>query len=205
MRRILKTIVAAAFSLLVGIPCASAQKADPPQHRFAMRVNTLGAFNLDMIGDIEYSLSSRIGLFVGGGSEFIHPTFPPMRKLFSKDPEDYCQRNNWGVYAGMRISIPVWVLKGLALRPTLFYQRFNMEGDCWGSLPTNSPGISSIKGTEFGLIVNLAYTQNFAKRFFVEPVIGFGCGIMTRQVVPYGSGRYFGPYLPLQLNLGVRL
>ena len=197
------------FVFLAIVVCFSikgySQERVKPQHRFAIRVNALGAFNLDLIGDIEYSLSSRIGVFLGGGSEYVHPNFFRPISWFTKEKENYCQRTNWGVYAGMRISIPVWVLKGLALRPTLFYQRFNMEGDCWGSLPTNSPGISSIKGTEIGLIVNLAYTQNFAKRFFVEPVIGFGCGIMTRQVVPYGSGRYFGPYLPLQLNLGVRL
>ncbi|MBK9451169.1 MAG: hypothetical protein IPN95_17525 [Bacteroidetes bacterium] len=99
MRRILKTIVAAAFSLLVGIPCASAQKADPPQHRFAMRVNTLGVFNLDLIGDIEYSLSSRIGLFVGGGSEFIHPTF-------SADVANYSRRKR-RLLPTQRIGVPM--------------------------------------------------------------------------------------------------
>ncbi len=182
-----------------------AQDGTQPDHRFALRVNTLGVFNLDLIGDIEYSLSNRIGVFVGGGSEFVHPNFLRPKSWFTKEPGDYCQRTNWGVYMGMRISIPIGEFKGLALRPNLFYQRLNMEGSCWGTPPANGPGIASIKGSEFGLVMNLAYTQEFAKRFFVEPVVGFGCGMMTREVVPYGSGRYFTPYLPFQLNLGVRL
>lgn len=191
-----------AFAVGFGGTCFAQEKAKP-EHRIAIRLNTLGLLNLDLIGDVEYAISQRIGVFVGGGSEYFQPSFMPARYWFKKDSEEYCKHTNWGVYAGARISIPIWKFTGLALRPYLFYQLIDMQGSCW-SVPTVGPGISSIKGTELGMAVNLAYTQVFAKRFFVEPAIGFGPEILTRDIVPYGHGRHITFVMPVQLNLGVR-
>lgn len=181
------------------------QEEIKPHRNFAIRVNTLGVLNLDLIGDIEYCISKRIGVFIGGGSEYVQPYFDSPRYWFKKESEDYCKHTNWGVYAGMRISIPVWKFKGLALRPNLFFQRIVMDGNCWGPPPSVGPGISSLKSSEIGLVANLVYTQEFAKRFFIEPVIGFGPELLDREIVPYGHGRFLSWTLPLQLNLGVRL
>jgi hypothetical protein len=79
-----------------------------------------------------------------------------------------------------------------------------MKGDCWGPPPSVGPATSALKSSEIGLVVNLAYTQGFAKRFFVEPVIGIGPEVMWRSINHGYRGRYVSAVLPLQLNLGVR-
>lgn len=180
------------------------QEKFKPDRPLAIRWNTLGIFNLDGIGDLEYSISKRLGVFVGGGSEYVHPVFYPSHNWFKKVPDEVCKSTNWGIYAGVRISIPVWKFKGLALRPNVFFQHIDMQGACFGT-PTNSPAITSYKSSEIGINLNIAYTQDFAGRFFIEPVIGIGPEIVTRDLVPAAHARYFDLLMPIQLNLGIRL
>lgn len=179
-------ILALLVFLVVGATCF-AQASIQPQHRFALRVNTLGMFNLDLIGDVEYCLSERIGVFIGGGSEFIHPyhfAFPA-DTWFKKEPDEVCKNTNWGVYAGTRISIPVWKLTGLALRPSVFFQSTDKQGYCYSS-PTNGGAITSYKSKEVGIALSLAYTQRFAKWFFIEPVVGLAPEVAFRDMVREG-------------------
>lgn len=86
----------------------------------------------------------------------------------------------------------------------MFYQCVNMAGDCWEPPPSDGPGISSIRTSEMGIALNIAYTLVIAKRLFVVPAIGIGPEVLDRAIVPNGHGRYLRFVMPLQLNLGVR-
>ena len=47
-----------------------AQQTSTPDHRFAIRWNTLGLLSLDAIGELEYSVSKRLGVYVKPATYF---------------------------------------------------------------------------------------------------------------------------------------
>jgi hypothetical protein len=201
----MKSFISILLLLLVNTGFCHAQDQQSTDHKVAIRLNTLGFLHLDLIGDVEYCLSDRIGIFLGAGSEFVQPVFYRPNAWFSKASLDNCSRSNWGIYGGMRVSTPLGKCKGLALRPYVFMQRINMEGNCWGLPPLHGPATTSIKSTEVGLVANIAYTQTFARRFFVEPVVGIGAGLVSASTNNGAARTHLNPLAPFQLNIGLRL
>jgi len=97
---------------------ANAQSSKP-MHRFAARLNLLGAANLDAIGEIEYLFSNRLGVFAGGG---MGSPIVDLRQGFW--PHSKSSAELGGAYLGMRIGIPMGKLPGLSLKPTFAYQAY---------------------------------------------------------------------------------
>lgn len=198
------------FNLLVIAPLMActlrvfAQEVKKPDHRLSVRLNLLGVFNLDATGDVEYAVTNQIGVFAGGGSEYIKSYIPPSHK-FSKVPDIVCNHTNWGLYAGMHVSFPIRKAVGLGIRPLIYFQNIKMEGvGCFGSLPTNSTPENLFQMHEWGMMMNVVYTQTFVKCLFIEPVLGFGPLISQERK----GGSNLEPKVGLdgfwQLNLGVR-
>ena len=176
---------------------ANAQSSKPA-HRFAARLNILGAANLDAIGEIEYLFTNRLGVFAGGG---MASSIVDLRQGFWPS----LKWSPWlgGAYLGMRIGIPVGKLQGLSLKPTFAYQAYKR----WDLYPIPDHIIFVQQGTlvfvrrSMDAYVSLAYAQTFGKRFFGELVIGTGPSWLQ---FTEGKLQYSGFAVPTQVNLGVR-
>ena len=200
----LSNILTISFSVVVILlgNVANAQQATKPDHRFAIRWNTLGLIKLDGIGEFEYSISRRLGVYVGLGID--SPTFGMVnyshRRTIAELP---CKQSIWGAYVGARISTPIGKLVGLSLKPAVYFQRVKMSGPgCMPSLHT--PQILNYQVQIIGGLVGVAYAQTFLQRCFVEPVIGFGYNWVTNNGEPQSKFYSSGIGIPLQLNLGIR-
>jgi hypothetical protein len=204
MKRNPSIILRCLFTFMAVATSLYGQDAKTHTPRISLRLNTLGVFNLDATGDVEFAINNRIGVFAGGGSEYIKSYIPPSRK-FSKMSQDICKRNNWGIYAGIHLSLPIGKATGFGVRPLIYFQNLHTEGlGCYGTLPTNSTLESVFQMHELALMLNAVYTQTFAKRFFVEPLLGFGP--LASQEIKAGTAQKarLGISGFWQLNLGVR-
>ncbi len=180
--------------LFVGVNAQSSK----PDHRFAVRLNLLGAANLDAIGEVEYLFSDRLGVLAGGGMASpivdLREGFWPNLKYTS---------SLGGAYLGMRIGIPVGKLHGLSLKPTVAYQAYKRRDNF--EIPDyiiffQQAKLVSVRRS-MSAYVSLAYTQTFCKRFFGELVIGTGPGWVQFSE---GNFHYEGFAVPTQVNVGVR-
>lgn len=175
-----------------------AQQESQPQHRFSVRWNALGLVNLDGIGEVEYAISKRVGLFVGGGS------LDPIVNLDRLGWAQYRRADyrGWGLYAGARLPFSIGSFHGLSVKPSIFYSRFRGH-DYWIVPFVGPPFFVTYMQNKVGGQLSLAYAKTFLKRFFVEPVVGVG--LTYGQPHIKGAGfKYMGLSVPAQLNLGVR-
>ncbi len=179
-----------------------AQQTSTPDHRFAIRWNTLGLLSLDAIGELEYSVSKRLGVYVGAG--FDSPTFGMVAYNRSKPIDELpCKQSIWGAYAGVRISTPLGKLVGLSVKPATYFQLVNLSGP--GCIPAlQDPSILEYKAQIVGGLLSVAYAQTFLKRFFVEPSVGIGMSFVNPNSSTKPRFVSNGLGLPLQLNLGFR-
>lgn len=203
MKKYILHIFILSWMIPLSITCVFAQDRTPPDHRFAVRWNTLGIPNLDAIGEIEYSPTNKIGLFVGGGSSF-GLVYPYRIYGYGGDFRDKCKSANWGIYLGARVAIPIGKLTGLNVKAAFCYQH-NKLFDATNCLqnPDDVPAPPSIVFRQsMSGYLSIAYNQAFAKRFFLEPVIGIGPSFHANGVDARYA--YSGFDLPIQLNLGVR-
>ena len=188
--------------LLIGALPTFSQTKSIPDHRFAIRCNTLGLFNLSAVVELEYSISARIGLFLGGGIG-VQDAYPTGFIVFKNRENDYCKISGYGSYLGTRVGIPIGKLQGLAVKAIVQYDYYHAEGvDCIPNIhsqPFPNPYITNTISTA----LCVAYTQPFAKRFFVEPLVGFGPYWSSTAGKREITHQYWKT--AVQLNLGVRL
>jgi hypothetical protein len=110
-------ILTVAFLALASATC-HAQEIEGPSKRFAVRLNTLGLLNLDGIGDIEYTISNRIGVFLGGGSEHVQPVFDRPNSWFKKTSGNFASIQIGESMPGCASPSPSGNSRGLLSGPT---------------------------------------------------------------------------------------
>lgn len=172
-----------------------------PQRRFAIRCNTLAILNLSGVFELEYSVSQRVGLFVGGGMG-VQDVYPTSLQVFFKREWQFCEIPGKGVYTGFRVGIPIWKLVGLSVKGIVQYTYYKAAG--FGCTPTmdGTPLPDPFVVNTANSFVGLAYAQTFAKRYFVEPMVGFGpywTSTLSRRGIKPDDWRS-----AMQLNLGVK-
>jgi hypothetical protein len=174
-------------------------QGSPPDHRFAARVNVLGVLSLDAIGELEYSFSDQLGLFVGGG------VAAPVVDLGQGDWfKGSFNAKSGGAYLGMRIGLPLGSIKGVSLKPAVAYTKYGkVDGGGDGIVVPGIPQTIVYPSQMVVVFVSVAYAHSIGSRFFVEPVIGVGPNFM--QTTAKGDRfTYSGFAGPVQLNLGMR-
>jgi hypothetical protein len=198
------TLLAFLLCSLLACPYfAAGQRSTQPDHRIAVRWNSLGILNLNAIGELEYSASSRVGLFAGFGSS-VALVFPHYMIGHRVHWNSGCRFSRWGIYAGVRLAVPVGKLTGLSIKATFSYRHMKIlnAGDCLQYPSDVPPPPPTVFHQTLGGYLSVAYAQPFAKRFFVEPSVGFGPHIWASGTkAPF---HFSGFDFPLQLNLGVR-
>jgi hypothetical protein len=182
--------------LVLSFP-ALAQEAPPPSNRFAIRVNLLGLASFNPIAEVEYRPSSRLGIFIGGGSP------EPILEVGWIEwftPHWYHQMMG-GVYAGANIASPIGPLKHLSIKPIISYVCYpKFDTAYW---PIDVPYPTRWSRTAFGTYFNVAYTQPLGIHFFIEPVIGLGASY-TLFRGDQGGLEFKSLQVPVQLNVGFR-
>jgi hypothetical protein len=161
-------------------------------------MNALGAVNLDAIGEVEYTLPSGVGIFVGGG---VKAPLVNLGELGSFRETGY-KTTGWGIYVGGRLPFTLGKVAGFAIKPSISFSSHvipNFPDSGTLGLPQQISYFTSW----IGGYVSVAYTKTFARRFFVEPVIGLGptFGAFNTSPRKFGNGYLL---VPAQLNLGIR-
>ena len=178
-----------------------AQKTDAPNHRFAVRLNTLSVLGLSAIGDLEYTFGKRVGVFAGGGLG-IAAVDPVGLGIANGLSTPNCKTSGWSSYGGVRIGLPIGKLVGLSLKGIVSYSHFQEAGSGCNSDIDLPPSPDPYLRNWLGFYACAAYAQTFAKRFFVEPVIGIGPVWTSLNGQPKLNYLSYGP--AFQLNLGFR-
>lgn len=178
-----------------------AQTPTSPDYRFAVRLNTLALINLSAVGELEIAISKRIGVFAGSGIG-VHSVDPIGISIYRKYDPESCKISGWGIYTGIRVGLPIGKLVGLSLKGIVAYTHYQAAGTGCISTVELPPLPDPYIRNQLGGYVCVAYAQKFAKRFFIEPVIGIGPvwtslnGQSKLNNLDYGG--------VAQLNLGMR-
>jgi hypothetical protein len=162
----------------------------------AIRLNLLGALNLDVIGDVEYALPSGLGFLLGGG---IQSPIVNMWGPWFQNSKGVTKA--LGMYVGARIPIDIGDLNGLGLKPMIVYST-QVLSDTSDIIPPIPQDISFVTH-RIGGYLGVAYTKVFARKWIVEPVIAIGPTLNSLNIAP-SKFRFSHISMPLQLNVGFR-
>lgn len=177
----------------------SAQSSSGGGDGFAIRTNLLTLLNLDGSLELEYGLSDKVGIHVGGGVK------SPVADLGMMEGFDRSGSGirGWGLTGGCRVMFRIAGVEGFSVKGSLTYVNRSIR-DFPDSVTVGLPGAVSYTTSTVGGYVGIAYTRVFGGRFFIEPVIGLGPAFTAQNTAP---GRFGFGYvqIPAQLNVGVRL
>lgn len=188
-------------ALLLSCGFSAFSQHTKPEHRFAIRCNTLAILNLSGVLELEYSVSNHVGVFIGGGMGK-QDVYPTGLQIFRQRESLYCQISGQGIYGGGRLGIPIWKLAGLSVKGVVQYTYYHAEG--FGCNPTfdTPPLLDPYIINTLSSFVAVAYAQTFLRKYFVEPLIGFGPYWSSTNGKREITHQYWRS--AIQLNLGVK-